>query len=168
MARAYHRDAVANPFWDWSLEAYVLDGVKERLLDLQDGFGFDANFALWCCWRAREGEFLDEAALTDAIAACGPWAGEVIGPLRAARRAAKPGPAAFYASIKALELDAELIEQNILFSLSTESAPIAREGVLAAAMSNLKLYASLIGAPRRDGFSSALLRGLIDHIFPEG
>jgi uncharacterized protein (TIGR02444 family) len=155
-----------NPFWVWSLEVYELAGVKNRLIYLQDSFGFDVNISLWCCWRAQQGETLNEDAARSVQRSCEEWNEGVIEPLRNARLNSKEGPASLYAQIKNAELAAERHEQDILFRLSRNSAPIDREAMLAAAKSNLALYASLLDAPRRDGFSSALLRDLIDHIFP--
>jgi len=157
-----------TPFWEWSLTVYEIAGVKNRLIYLQDDFGFDVNVTLWCCWRAVEGEFLGENRMRAALVACESWQDGVIEPLREARRNAHGGPPEIYARLKELELDAEHREQDILYGLSNPSAPIETEALPAAAMGNLKLYASLLDAPRREGFSSALLRDLIDHIFPEG
>lgn len=154
-----------NAFWRWSNDAYEAPGAKNRLIYLQDDFGFDVNIALWCCWRAREGETLDEDALRAAERACAEWSEGVIEPLREARRNAKEGPADLYERIKAVELEAEHREQDILFALSRPAAPVDGDAMLAAAKNNLALYASLIDAPRRQGYSSALLRDLIDHIF---
>ncbi len=158
-----------HAFWQWSLDAYEMPGVKNRLIYLQDSFGFDVNISLWCCWRASEGEALNEDAVRAADRATKEWSEGVVDPLREARlNAHELGPAEFYTQLKEIELAAEHHEQDILFNLSRPASPIARDGMLAAARNNLALYASLIDAPRRDGFSSALLRDLIDHIFPGG
>lgn len=158
-----------NRFWQWSLRAYEMPGAKNRLIYLQDGFGFDVNLALWCCWRAAEGEKLSEDAVRAAERATKEWAEGVIDPLREARRNAHElGPAEFYTQLKEAELAAERRGQRILFKLSRDPSPIEADAVAPVAKSNLSLYASLIDAPRRDGYSSALLRDLIDHIFPAG
>ncbi|WP_375202632.1 TIGR02444 family protein [Hyphococcus sp.] len=155
-------------FWRWSLNTYELPGVKNRLIYLQDDFGFDVNLALWCVWRASEGETLSEDALRAAIRATTEWADGVVEPLREARiNAHEIGPAEFYTLLKEIELAGERHEQDILFKLSRPATPVEREPMLAAARDNIALYASLMDAPRRDGFSSALLRDLIDHIFPD-
>ena len=154
-------------FWVWSLNTYELPGVKNRLIYLQDDFGFDVNLTLWCIWRASEGEKLNEDALRAAMRATTEWAEGVVEPLREARlNAHELGPAEFYNLLKEVELASEHHEQNILFKLSRPATPMEREPMLAAARDNIALYASLMDAPRRDGFSSALLRDLIDHIFP--
>lgn len=157
-----------NAFWQWSNNAYEMPGAQNRLIYLQDDFGFDVNIMLWCCWRASEGESLDETALRAAERACAGWSEGVVEPLREARRNAKEGPADLYEQIKAAELEAEHREQDILYGLSRPGTAIGRDDMLAAAKNNLALYASLIDAPRRQGYSSALLRDLIDHIFGAG
>lgn len=154
-------------FWRWSLSIYEQSGVKNRLIYLQDGFRFDVNISLWSCWRASEGETLSDDALRAAMRATKDWAEGVVEPLREARRHARElGPAAVYAQLKETELAAERHEQDILFNLSRPATPIDADSTAAAARTNLALYASLIDAPRRDGFSSVLLRDLIDHVFP--
>lgn len=154
-----------NPFWQWSNDAYEMPGVKNRLIYTQDDFGFDVNLTLWCCWRASEGETLTKAALVEADKAVTEWSDGVIEPLRKARRNAHGGPAELYESIKEAELEAEHREQDILYGLSRPGTPISEGEMLTAARNNLALYASLLDAPRRQGFSTALLRDLIDHIF---
>lgn len=158
-----------NPFWQWSLDVYERAGVKNRLIYLQDDFGFDVNITLWCCWRACDGETLSEDAVRSAEKACGQWVDGVIEYLREARINARNGPPALYQQIKEAELAAEHHEQDILYGLSAGFlAKIEREEAMALAKSNLSLYASLIDAPRRAGYSSTLLRDLIDHIFNSG
>ncbi len=156
---------VGNPFWQWSNDAYEMPGAKNRLIYMQDDFGFDVNITLWCCWRASEGETLSETALREAERACTEWAEGVIEPLREARRNAHAGAAELYERIKQVELDAEHLEQDILYGLSRPGNPISRENMFTAAKNNLALYASFLDAPRRDGFSTALLRDLVEHIF---
>ena len=157
-----------NRFWQWSLSVYEMPGAKNRLIYLQDDFGFDVNITLWCCWRASEGEALNEDAVRAVERATKEWAEGVIDPLREARRnASELGPPELYGQLKDVELAAERYEQKILFGLSRPPTPVAQDGILAAAKTNLALYASLIDAPRRAGFSTALLRDLIDHIFPD-
>ncbi|PQA87519.1 TIGR02444 family protein [Hyphococcus luteus] len=155
-----------NAFWQWSNDAYEMPGAKNRLIYMQDDFGFDVNLTLWCCWRASEGETLGKDALKEAEKAVSDWSEGVIEPLREARRNAKDGPPGLYEQIKAAELEAEHREQDILYGLSRPGTPIGREDMLDAARNNLALYASLIDAPRRSGFTTTLLRDLADHIFP--
>lgn len=159
--------AQGNPFWQWSLAAYDLPGAKQRLVSLQDSFGFDVNMTLWCCWRASEGETLSEDVLRKADGAVAAWTEDVIEALRDARRNAKGGPPAIYQQIKDVEFAAERQAQDLLFNVSASGSSMATDAIAAAATTNLLLYASLIDAPRREGFTSALLRDLIDHIFPQ-
>ncbi len=154
-----------NAFWQWSNGAYEMPGAQNRLIYMQDDFGFDVNLTLWCCWRASEGETLTKETLKEAEKAVTAWSDGVIEPLREARRNAKDGPPALYEQIKAAELEAEHREQDILYGLSRPGGAIGREDMLDAAKNNLALYASLIDAPRRSGFSTTLLRDLIEHIF---
>lgn len=160
-------EAGDNPFWAWSLHVYELPGVKNRLIYLQDDFGFDVNLVLWCCWRAQGGETLKEDMMRKAEQKIARWVEDVTEPLREARRNARNGPSAFYAQLKDAEIEAEHHAQNILFEFSGPITDADFNIAVTAARNNLGLYAGLIDAPRRDGYSSALLRDLIDHIFPQ-
>jgi len=105
--------------WDFSLAVYAQPGVAEACLGLQDRHGLDVNLLLACCWAGRRGERLDAAALDRLDARVGDWRREVVAPLRALRRRLKAGFAGFDAAalrerVKALELEAERLEQQAL------------------------------------------------------
>jgi len=70
--------------------------------------------------------------------------------------------------IKALELNAEAIEQNVLQDLAVDAlTPAADDGdANPRARRNLALYTALTGAAKRPGFSTLLLESLIGNIFP--
>ena len=108
----------AHPFWNWSLEIYGRPGVEDPLLDLQDRLGLDVNLLLFACWTGATGRGrLVGGEWTRLIDGTADWRASVIEPIRAVRRHLKdrgdmPGAAALRERVKALELEAERIEEG--------------------------------------------------------
>lgn len=130
-----------NPFWLFSLEIYARPDVPEACVVLQDRHGLDVNLLLFCCWAGLRGRTLERPEISRLIEAAEAWQEEVVVPLRRARRYLKShaGGAAepLRQEIKALELEAERLEQDRLF----ESCEVAAgEPDPAAAAHNLRTY----------------------------
>lgn len=115
--------AVDNPFWRFSCGVYAAPGVQEACLALQDAFGLDVNLALLCAWlgACRDAE-PGEEEIAAAEAEVSAWRGAVVRPLRTVRRRIKampaladPAVAGLRGRVAALELEAERIQQAILF-----------------------------------------------------
>ncbi|MGF1610740.1 MAG: TIGR02444 family protein [Kiloniellales bacterium] len=113
--------ASANPFWDYSLALYAKPDVAEACLGLQDRHGLDVNLLLFCCWAGSRGHRLTPGELERLIAAVTDWHRQVVVPLRGLRRwlkgraaTAQGAAGALRARIKAQELEAERIEQELL------------------------------------------------------
>lgn len=110
--------------WDWALTAYAADGVADACVDLQDSAGQNVPLLLWAAWCAAEGRAPDEDALEAAGDTARAWQETAIAPLRAVRRALKPGAPdlddadreAIRAQVKAVELEAE---RRLLAALET-------------------------------------------------
>jgi uncharacterized protein (TIGR02444 family) len=161
-------EAPATPFWDYSLAVYARPGVAEACLALQDRHGLDVNILLFCCWAGQRGRALSAAELEGLMAAVGPWHEGVVKPLRAVRRWLKgqstaPGAAAeaLRQEVKAQELEAERIEQQILAETLVlgEGAPAA-----ALAAANLKAYLAWLEV-RAAAEDTADLAGLLTGCF---
>lgn len=132
---------MSHAFWEWSLDRYEADGVAAEALRLQDDYGLNVNICLWCVWLAEEGR--NASPLVEKAAeALSPWSKGVTEAIREARRQAKSHPRAqaLYKSILACELDAEHIEQDILFELAAD-APVSTESGIDTARSALVRYA---------------------------
>lgn len=168
-----HSPITDNPFWRWSLGAYSRDGVAPRLLHLQDEFIFDVNMVLWCCWLAGKTRPVANHHLNAAIDRISRMNEETVAPLRARRRQLKDrGDEDAYMLAKQAELAAEKQIQALLFEIAEPMIAASKsadpDDQRFDALSNLEAYARLLDATNRSGFSPALLRELIDHIFPAG
>jgi uncharacterized protein (TIGR02444 family) len=73
--------------WDFAVEAWARDGVSEACLILQDNESQCVALLLWRAWAAKEGRLIGSFRARRAITLARRLEGEVIGPLRAARRA---------------------------------------------------------------------------------
>lgn len=143
-----------NPFWDFSLAVYAVDGVSDAGLRLQDKRGFDVNLLLFSCWVG----FSRNAALSEAdwfglIESTRLWRDEVIRPLRSARRALKTarleGASTDHdelrRAVQRIELDCERAQQDFLASKAV--APTAPGGRAAGdrAAGNIKTLTAAMG-----------------------
>ena len=148
-----------NPFWDFSLAAYGKPGVAEACLRLQNQAAADVNLLLYFCWAAAvQDDALDRTEVGEAVARTQPWREGVVAPLRAVRRRMKegvPGPPsesveALRAEVKRIELEAERMQQDLLYRLSAGAPRKAAGGAAARrrAEENIAVYLSLIGIPQ--------------------
>ena len=139
----------ANPFWRWSLRVYRAPGVQEACLALQDRCGADVNLLLFCGWVGLAGRALDQRLLRRR------WPSRLLcGLLRRLLRQILPSPAlALRRRVAALELQAESVEQTLLFELAGSWPPPARpkRPPIAVAASLGRYLASLPGVPQPPG-----------------
>jgi len=133
-----------TPFWQFSGTVYGRPGVAEACLDLQDRHGLDVNLLLYCAWAGTRGQRLDGGDLGLLRSASRPWHDNVVAPLRAARRWLKQQTAvpddlgeSFREEVKGLELQAEMLEQLVLYQELDLSDGDSDATAVAA---NLRLY----------------------------
>jgi uncharacterized protein (TIGR02444 family) len=109
---------MSNPFWDYSLATYSLEGVASTCLALQDTIGLDVNLLLYAAWLARMDQRLSGEHLAGLEADIADWREMVIKPLRALRRQLPDYSSASWVrkEIKALELRAEQQQQDLMFA----------------------------------------------------
>ncbi|MHA1600693.1 MAG: TIGR02444 family protein [Alphaproteobacteria bacterium] len=135
----------ANPFWDFSVDVYGRDGVATACLALQDRHGIDVNLVLFCLWAGHRGHAVTAAELARLMTVTRSWQQDVIAPLRAVRRylkTAQPAAGPLRDRVKAAELTAEEVEQQMLFG----AIPIAAEkGAPGLAGSNMIAYLKDLG-----------------------
>lgn len=99
--------------------------MADAFLDLQDHLKVDVNILLYCCWIGATGAGrLTGDQLAAIVEHVSDWQSQVVEPLRGVRSAMKSNPAKsaesysekLRAQVKNSELEAERIEQLMLFS----------------------------------------------------
>jgi uncharacterized protein (TIGR02444 family) len=142
-----------TPFWRFSLHFYRQAGVSDACIALQDGCGVDVNLLLFLFWLAADRQQLspgDVKKLDDKVR---DWRNLTIIPIRDARRKLKgattlvdPGKQeAFRTKVKAIELDAERLQQEALYEF-TQSGPLGTPAAPpAAARGSVAAYERVMG-----------------------
>ncbi len=158
-------------FWRFSLQFYRLPGVAEACIKLQEEAGCDVNLLLFLLWHGALGRRLSAAEVDELEQKIGPWRDLTVIPLRSIRRALKSPPGlvgagsaeAFRTRIKAVELEAERLQQEAMYDLVRvallgETAPSAAE----AARANVAVYETMchaaFAAPAVDTLLEALAK----------
>ena len=160
----------ANPFWEFSILVYGNEEVRDACLDAQEVYGADVNLLLLCSWLGFVGIKLTPEGVRRLDTLVDGWRREAVLPLRTLRKRLKgtigPVPSDMAAgvrnAVKQAELQAEKIEQDLLYSaLQTlpgrDGRDAERSGV---ARQNLQLYATeILNLP-----TVSAMRGAIEEI----
>jgi len=164
-----------NPFWDFSIDLYPQEGVKPACLALQTSMGVDVNILLVCYWLgAHKRTPLTADDMAGILAYVDPWHQMIVKGLREVRQRLKSGfPPVSSQQSKALrqeilrtDLQAEKIEQVLLFDLLSDHPATSSMTGREIAASNLQLYLSAIGVQATDNDQSHL-RTILERVFPE-
>jgi uncharacterized protein (TIGR02444 family) len=152
MTDADTKSAQGSPFWRFSLQFYRQPGVADACIALQEDAGVDVNLLLFLLWHAAQKRAFTAEDVAALEARIGAWREATVVPLRAVRRALKSPPAlvepgtaeAFRTRIKAVELEAERLQQEAMYQLAQASplgtpAPSATE----AARANVAAYETM-------------------------
>jgi uncharacterized protein (TIGR02444 family) len=123
--------AQGSPFWRFSLRLYRAPGVGDACIALQEEAGVDVNLLLFLLWQATERRALTAADIEALDSTVGGWRDTAVIPLRNVRRALKSSPGlvapntaeAFRTRIKAVELEAERLQQEAMYALAVASPP---------------------------------------------
>jgi uncharacterized protein (TIGR02444 family) len=138
-----------TPFWRFSGTVYAHPGVAEACLSLQERHHLDVNLLLFCAWAGSRGHRLDGGELGQLRSLARPWHDQVVAPLRATRRWLKVQTSvpdslgeAFREEVKSLELQAEMLEQLMLYQeIEIAEAPDKEGGGTPDDVAaNLRLY----------------------------
>ena len=140
----------SNSFWDFSIQLYAKPGVEQACLAMQNKFGLDVNNVLFCLWHGQlYGEF-PNSTLSQMIVFTNEWRTNVVQPLRSARSwmkgkenlidASEGSFENLRSSIKKLELQAELLQQNQLQSLVSGMPENEVDDPNQAMLNNLQNY----------------------------
>lgn len=150
-----------HPFWDFSLDVYMTEGVGGACIELQEAHELDVNLLLFCAWVGASGRGTMTAAEMDSLtAAVRDWHETVVRGLRAVRTRMKggmpPAPEALSESlrqrIQKIEIDCEHTEQLML--AATVDRPADEDRARAAraedAARNIALYFKAAGRTPSD------------------
>jgi uncharacterized protein (TIGR02444 family) len=111
-----------NEFWRFSLAVYCQAEVEQECLALQQGLGIDVNLLLFCAWLGARGIALSREQIEAASGAVAAWHDQVVRPLRGVRQQIKTlkrdAFENYRTKVKGIELEAEQIEQALLYDLS--------------------------------------------------
>jgi uncharacterized protein (TIGR02444 family) len=127
-----------SPLWRFSLAVYRGPGVAEECLAVQERHGVDVNLLMLCGYvGAVEAAVLSASDIADALEATGAWHANVVRALRQVRRTMKPWGTGQEASsrvvealrtkVKGAELEAEQIEQAMMWAWLRAQAPQLRQ-----------------------------------------
>jgi uncharacterized protein (TIGR02444 family) len=143
-----------SPFWQFSVKFYAEPGVAPACIELQDKAEVDVNVLFFLLWNASQGRALNAAEVEEFERAIGPWREMAVVPIRNVRRALKTPPPvmaladaeALRTRVKAIELEAERLQQEALYELA-RSARFGRPAASTAdaARDSLSSYQGVIG-----------------------
>ena len=147
-----------HPFWDFSLQVYMTEGVGPACIALQERHQIDVNILMFLLWLAASGRgAASDADLAAIMTAAGPWHREVVRRIRQVRTRMKggfpPAPGDLAESLRKrigkIEVDCEHVEQLVLAATVDSQADSARPpGARAAdAGASIARYFAAIGAP---------------------
>ena len=134
MTHADTKPQQGSPFWRFSLRFYRQPTVADACIALQEEAGVDVNLLLFLLWQATQRRKYSPAEVAALEGRIGPWRETTVIPLRAVRRALKSPPAlveggtaeGFRTRIKAVELEAERLQQEAMYELARAS-PLGQE-----------------------------------------
>jgi len=135
-----------NEFWRFSLAVYGEAGVAEECLALQQAVGADINLLLFCAWAGAQGVVLEGDDIERVMARVAAWQDHIVRPLRSVRQNMKglelEDSENFRARVKSVEIEAEQIEQAILFACSERFKSACRD-IRNAIAANIGKYIEL-------------------------
>jgi uncharacterized protein (TIGR02444 family) len=142
-----------SPFWRFSVKFYAVPSVAQACIDLQDQARVDVNVLFFLLWNATQGRALNAADVTKVEEAIGPWREMAVLPIRNVRRALKSPPPVMAAEaaeglrtrIKAVELEAERLQQEALYELAASGLGRAEASHVQAAQDSVSSYQGVIG-----------------------
>jgi uncharacterized protein (TIGR02444 family) len=143
-----------SPFWRFSVKFYAVPGVAPACIELQDQAKVDVNVLFFLLWNATAKRALNAAEVGEVEQSIGAWRDMTVVPIRSLRRALKSPPPVmaadaaegFRTRIKAVELEAERLQQEALYAM-TQSGRLGQPAASAveAARISVSAYQGVIG-----------------------
>lgn len=151
-----------NDFWRFSLKVYGQNGVADECLALQESHGVDVNLLLFCAWAGTRAIVLNVAEIGEASRLVAEWNGLIVRALRSVRRNLKASHAAdmsqFRERVKAMESEAEQIEQAILFAYAQRfRSSDANTSCADAIVHNVNQYVTMTAGEPLPGLTAPFL-----------
>ena len=152
-------------FWDFSTRLYVMSGVAEICLELQDQLSLDVNIVLFCFWSAHIEDTPTELQWEDIIEFSRNWKKNFVQPLRSVRNSLTqeidnyPSTQGFETLRKRVasdELTAERIQQEIIQSKIQTTHQKFQPFSRSAAMKHLAYYLTEQGIVLTDELNNKL------------
>ncbi len=153
---AAEKQSSGSAFWRFSLRFYRQPQVADACIVLQEEAGVDVNLLLFLLWHATLERELSAAEVTELERDVGAWREMTVVPLRTMRRALKSPPdlvaleaaELFRTRIKAVELEAERLQQEAMYELA-RAALLGRAARSRneAARANVAAYEEICRAP---------------------
>ena len=143
-----------SPFWRFSVKFYAVPGVADACIALQDQAKVDVNILFFLLWNATEKRALNAENVAEVERTIGGWREMAVVPIREVRRALKTPPPVMAADaaeslrtrVKAVELEAERLQQEALYALA-QSGRLGRPAPSPAdaARDSVSSYQGVIG-----------------------
>jgi len=149
-----------TPFWAFSLSLWKNQAAQTALLSLQNDMGLVVNRLLFCSWLGFERrELLTEAMFQDDLLS--QWHEQSVATLRALRNTLKiaaPLQSQLIASVQNAELQAEQIEQALLFQRVDQlSQATTKRNTLETLSFNLLSYTQRALNESKQAFQASLI-----------
>ena len=154
MSAAQAPSAQGSPFWQFSLRFYRQPQVADTCIALQEERGVDVNLLLFLLWQATRKRAFTAAEVAEIERRVGAWREMTVIPLRTLRRALKSPPPLvagaaaelFRTKVKAVELEAERLQQEALYALAASGKlGRAEASQVQAAQDSISSYQGVIG-----------------------
>ena len=142
-----------SPFWRFSIKFYQVPGVAPACIELQDQAGVDVNVLFFLLWLATQSRALNKEQVAEIERSIGAWREMAVVPIRNVRRALKSPPPVmsaeaaegFRTRIKAVELEAERLQQEALFQIAERGPPGSAAGSpIEAAKASVSAYQAVL------------------------
>jgi uncharacterized protein (TIGR02444 family) len=143
-----------SPFWRFSVKFYAVPGVAPACIELQDQAKVDVNVLFFLLWNATEKRALSAVDVAEVERSIGAWRDMTVVPIRNVRRALKSPPPVmaadtaegFRTRIKAVELEAERLQQEALYDMAQSGRLGQSAGsAIEAARISVSAYQGVIG-----------------------